>query len=912
MRMSGQTWRVGQWVAGVAVPALAALALGLLPAQGQQGHRNGFEGLKPAWIKGKADVEFIERKHETTTSAVHQGQRSEFIQIEAKQGSHIYYLYPTGRAPIGEELTIQLWVKANRPGLQLLARVVLPHERDPNSLEDRLTTIIKGDTYRLAGRWQRLEIGRTVALCKQQQQLMQGQLKRPINFTDAYVDTLILNVYGGPGLNEVWLDDLEVGPLAEPLVQQPVMPATPGGPVPQARPAARTSLVQFTGTQLQIDDKKIFFRGIRHTDTPLDVLRQAGFNTLWVDYTAPPTLLKEAVDHGFWLVPTLPVTLTDAQLVSRHLLAQEVGRLAESNAILFWDLGRSLEYREETLARLTRAAQQVRAADPGRPLGVNVWDGLLPYSRAVNLVGVHRWPLMTELGLAEYREWLDQRRRLATPGSFLWTWVQTHLPDWHARLLYDQPASAPFKEPVGPQPEQIRLLTFTALGAGCRGLAYWSDRFLADSHQGRDRLLGLAVLNQELQMLEPLLVTVEESPQWIETSLPEVRAAVFRTSTGVLVLPMWLGKGAQYVPGQSAATKVSLVVPSVPQGTQIWEITPGEVRSLRGERVPGGTKVTLPEFGLTTALFFTGDLEQIGQLQKQCAAQRKKAAAWTYDLAMQELEKVLRIEEQLQKAGHSIPQSARLIQDAQDRLAATREHWRLGLHGEAYREAQRALRPIRILMRAEWEQAVKDLDCPVASPYAVSYYTLPRHWRFIEEKRGKQARGNVLPGGDFEVAQGQAQPLWTPTDVTLDEVELQADRVGPNTLKNGKEPAVEPKEGKLCLRLQIKPKRPVVPQALERTFLAINSPVVRLPPGTLVQISGWVNIPENITASVDGAMLYDTAGGEPLAVRLTGKTPWKQFTLYRRVPANGTIGVTLALTGIGTVYFDDVRIEPLE
>ena len=55
-----------------------------------------------------------------------------------------------------------------------------------------------------------------------------------------------------------------------------------------------------------------------------------------------------------------------------------------------------------------------------------------------------------------------------------------------------------FDEPIGPQPEQIRLLTYLALAAGCKGLGFWSDRFLADSHQGRDRLLALALLNQEL------------------------------------------------------------------------------------------------------------------------------------------------------------------------------------------------------------------------------------------------------------------------------------------------------------------------------------------------------------------------------------------------------------------------------
>ena len=92
-------------------------------------------------------------------------------------------------------------------------------------------------------------------------------------------------------------------------------------------------------------------------------------------------------------------------------------------------------------------------------------------------------------------------------------------------------------------------------------------------------------------------------------------------------------------------------------------------------------------------------------------------------------------------------------------------------------------------------------------------------------------------------------------------------------------------------KLEITPKNPqLAPRALERTFLAIHSPAVHLQPGTLVEISGWVRIPKKITASADGAMLYDSAGGEPLSLRLTDViSKWKQFTFYRRVPASGTV-----------------------
>src|SRR5262249_47539503 len=147
-----------------------------------------------------------------------------------------------------------------------------------------------------------------------------------------------------------------------------------------------------------------------------------------------------------------------------------------------------------------------------------------------------------------------------------------HLPEWYTTLVYEHDDSKGFDEPVGPQPEQIRLLTYLALAAGCRGLGFWSDRFLADSHQGRDRLHTLALLNQELQMLEPLLGTAGAA-RWIGANLPEVQAAVMRTERGVLVLPMWLGKGAQFVPGQSAAALLTVIVPEVPAGTQAWRIS---------------------------------------------------------------------------------------------------------------------------------------------------------------------------------------------------------------------------------------------------------------------------------------------------------------------------------------------------
>src|SRR5262249_44341609 len=260
-------------------------------------------------------------------------------------------------------------------------------------------------------------------------------------------------------------------------------------------------------------------------------------------------------------------------------ITKSVSRLSVQDAVLLWDLGGGLTV--EQAPKVARLAKLVRDVDRERPLTADVWDGFRPFSATVHLLAVPRWPLMTGLELTNYREWLNQRRLLAQSDTFLWTWVQTHLPDWYTNLVYEQSGSNGFNEPIGPQPEQIKLLAYTALAAGCRGLGFWSDRFLADSHQGRDRLLALALLNMELQMLEPLLANADP-PEWRDTAEPDVKAAGFRVyERGILVLPMWVGGHAQFVPGQSAKPKLTVVVPQVPDALVPYELSPGEAKELR-------------------------------------------------------------------------------------------------------------------------------------------------------------------------------------------------------------------------------------------------------------------------------------------------------------------------------------------
>jgi hypothetical protein len=908
---------------GTALLALALVAV--RPATGQQMIQEGFEARDPIWVKGPSDSPHKEAAHRLDPDA-HSGQRSEYFELQAEPGSYIHYTYDIGRGPIGEDFNASIWVKGNRAGFQLLARVVFPRERDPRNPDQPLTAMLPGDKYQRVGRWEQLRINNPARLLREQQQLLRMNLQREVIVTDAYVDQLLLNLYAGPGETKLWADDMEVGPVIEMR-----SPTTRGAGQTTAR--RRPSSILLSGRQLVVDGQRFFLLGIRHSGTPLRVLREAGFNAVWLDETTPSGLIEDAVRLGFLVVPTVhPPGLpgpsggpVEGQLTSREVFGRKVARFLDQQDILCWDLGGQLLAEQSTM--VARTAQAFDAVDPHRPMAADVRDGFKSYTRTVDrlMVGVHRWPLMTTLSMTGYRDFLMQRRRLvaeAKPDTFCWTWIQTHLPDWFTTVAYDRPTGiaqastnaagqgpgAAGGEPLGPHPEQIRLLAYTAVGCGYHGLGFWSDRALADSQNGRDRLLALAVLNQEFQMLEPLLVAAKE-PTWIKTSHNYVMAAVMRTEKAVLALPVWVGPDSQFVPSQGAVAELDLTVPMVPANSQAWQVSPGLVRTYPCERVMGGVKVTLHDFDLTSAVVFTSDLGRDGlvvRFQEMQRAKRALASQWTCDQAEEELKKALQVNAELEKMGHAMPDGDKLVAKARDCLQKSARHRRDGEYTEACNDAQIAMRTVRVLMRGHWDEATRGLATPVASPYLVSYFTLPRHWQFVEEISRLRPSANVLPDGDFESPPERVPPGWLVEEGTsLDDVEVKVRRV-----------ADSPLEGKQCVKLEVAPRSKLLPPSvLERTFLRLNSPAVHLPPGTLVRISVAVRVPDPIKGSPDGAMIFESTCGEPFAVRLPGGTPesvlWKRYTLFRRVPDSGTVNVTLGLSGMGSVFFDDVRIEPL-
>ena len=475
-----------------AVMVLIGTGFALVPARGAQIYRFGFGGKNTALVRGHANVKVEEKEHNISDQSFKSQPTSEHLKltadIAAGDAAYIHYHYATPPAPVSAVLSAGVWVKATKPGVQLRARVVFPKEPDPARPESPLTMLIVGDTYQKSRQWDKLTLTDVPALIGKHLPVLQTKIGRAVNSSGAYIDRLVLNVYTGPGTADIWIDDLDIGPVR--VVEGEA--GTPGVAVkrPGEIRGAPGRLSEYRPGQLLVDKKAFFFRAIRYTGTPLYVLRQAGFDALWVPTNVQQEILDEANREGWMLIPSAPVaprrreaypTSTRPANDAQADALTAYYRKFSGTDVLFWDLGGGRT--AEMFAAVDQTKDLLRKLDPKRPVGGDVWDGFQAYSTSLEIIGAHRWPLFTSLELARYRDWLSQRN--ATHFE------ENRLLDVGAESL----AGLVHRERAGTRPQrQVRRPDRPAAGAGS----------LADVHQPRVRLSGNRVLVGPLPRGQPL------------------------------------------------------------------------------------------------------------------------------------------------------------------------------------------------------------------------------------------------------------------------------------------------------------------------------------------------------------------------------------------------------------------------
>lgn len=704
------------------------------------------------------------------------------------------------------------------------------------------------------------------------------------------------------------------------------------------RPRGEAGRLQMRLDRLLLDGKPYFPRVVPlHGEDPAELARMR-FNLVWIPDFQDFELQRNLAKAGLFAMATPPRAVNEegAPVDARTAGLTPFG--PETERIVMWNLGTRIP--PAARAALASWTEQVRDADRvyHRPVTGDIVSNERSFSRDLTPMAVSRTPLHSDLTMKGYRDWLIERRHLSQPGSTLWTWILT---EPVSSTIDDREAMQ--VRPIVVEPEQLRLQTYATLAAGYRGIGYWTLSPLdEDTPAARERKLALSLLNMELELLEPFLATSvlqSQSPfsaklppgtnvsQWgldfgpgaisakaraallnekdnqnkqLEQLPKELEAALLRTDYGLLLLPVWYGSSASFVPGQMAANDATVVVAGADESSSAWEITSTAIRSLERKRVTGGIQITLPQFDVATAVVLTSDRGLVDLLREKVESQKEASAKLSLELAKLKLERVTDVDRQLQKLGVGQSDSRLILERARGLLRQANDaNSRRDFH-TARLQCTGVMQLLRILQHAYWSDTVRTLSGPTASPHTACFNTLPDHWEMLA-RLGRSTPGqqsNLLRSGGFEDFDAMIAEGWRHEQKNTPGIRATAELYP------------RPKTGEYCLRLIAAPTPGEEPPAsLSERPVTVTSPPLPVRKRQIVYVGGFVKVVAPTLASQDGAMVYDSVAGPSGAVRWRNVSPnWQQFSLLREIPESGDFTLTFTLGGMGEVYFDDIRV----
>jgi len=852
---------------------------------------------------------------------------AEWFRFRAEQGSYLLAGQKIGAAQVIDELRIKVLVNASRPGLQVMARVVFPRSIDPRT--GRVVTfLVKGTSHSRPESWQELILTNLPLHVQRQARLLRSELGTNVDERQAYVDVVYINLHAGTALTDVWLTPpvvegggiasspsiLSVGRTSESglpnATNQPFgknrddLPAENtqtelttgrlGSTARQTtpldhRPSENGNGVRMRSGLLVVNEHPLFPCMIDHQGESFEFLKSTGFNTVRLANSPDPEQLDQARRLGLWLVSP-PPALSGTDVISRRY-----------DPVLAWDLGERLT--SDKMDQVKRWTDQIHRAErySQRPLVAQIENDYRRYSRYLDVFLLEKSPLGTSFELDELDDWIRERQAMARAGTPSWVVLDSQplgpLIRQVAALSGTDQVHLDFSW------EQIRLMAYRAVAAGARGIRFRSIQPLTGNEsQPSFRRDALELVMRELKLFEPwaaggAYVTT------VNTSDPKVQATVISTDRAHLLLPIQSSPRGQFVVSPSKRQTLSIVVPGIPGSSQAFRLTEARFAPLKHRRVTGGVQVSLQDFYLSDAVVLTQDSLIISQLSRYLAANAGPTAALRRRIASQTLARVESICQSLDSQSQSVRGIDPILADVRVKLRQCNDLASTSDHLNSNRYANAALRSLARVRHVVWERELAGIVMPTVSPLLVSFETLPLHVALTRRLAAARPGKNLLAGGDFEDLQNLQRLGWKHSQHSLAELQAVAE-LSPN----------RPHAGGYSLRMHAWHDDGDSSHSahVETPPVWITSGTVPLPAGRLVRIHGHVRVPNPITSSRDGLMIYDNIGGLSLALRIQHTGDWQRFVMYRVADRACHLQLIFSLTGLGEVYVDSVQVTPLE
>jgi len=871
--------------------------------------RFDFNGPETVWqMSGENRVGCV-LLHECARGGARDDAGVERMIVAAPGGESLQLVCPTAPVVVMDELELRVWVKANRPDIQLGARVVLPRT-GRNGPSSAARVIVRGDRYERTGQWQQLVLHDVPKRLAAQVRIQRLTTDAEIDSREAFVESVALIVPGEPRGVELATDELVVDGVVRPvgndvqLVSNPAAGGRAMGAAMSARAAPvnlrrlpentssaisatasdETSTVQLRGDLLRVNDKPFLPRAIEYRGEPLQFLVERGFNVAWLDRSPTAAESTAAKKSGLWFIGTPPRP--------ESLVREGVGRA--DDRVIAWLLDDVAMASDANY--LGRWAELVRERDAvvGRPVIALPAGDWSPASRIADIL-MAACPRSGFVASAEYEGWLARRMSLVRPGAPVWTRIPSQFGSAVARQI-----SLLSSGPAGPPPNisspQLQSLADIACRHGVRGFAFQSETPLSEPDGAtRVRAVHLDLVNRRLQRIEPWLASGK-----VFGRFPSADAAwtgvVLSVDEARLMIPI-ANRVMSASRSANRGAEAAFVVPGVPDSCQVYLLTPVALKALPTQRIAGGTRFAMRPDDDTFVLM-TEDPKVVRGLRDHIARNGERMVRLLRESAALNAAVISETASRLKQNGvdasaaaQAAASAAPLLRQVDAALASRHVEQAYGGAVAANEKLDQAA--------GEMRRGAGGQSGLHSNPLALGDDGLAEFVAFVRARSRFQLGDNLLYGGDFENVGQLTQMGWR---------HFQNQTTGVETLTELS--LTDPQHGRYCLALK-SAGAAASPPAADVTRAWIESPPMAVTEGQILEISGWVHVEMDNAANGGGLEIIDSLGGADLALAIRQTNGWERFHIIRAVAEESELRIMFTVSGIVTARVDAVMVRPL-
>ncbi len=802
---------------------------------------------------------------------------TETIAVSFGPGSYVHLIHPIDRCAIIDDLHASLRILSAQKGIRIAFRVVFPRTSVPMT-RDPVTALLFGTPSSGGGRWSESTISNVSHLFEEQLRVMRTRYGPAEDLRDAYIDAIVLDVYGLPGTHLIRIDDLLIEGMIPPS-DDSELPVSPG-----AVTASSTMYEQLRKLQAEVP------RWIQYQGESLDYLQSMGFNAVVSDRYDPAILSEQSIRTGLGVVIPPP-----------DFIPSE-GESGKFKHVRGWLLGFAMN--QSGLDGTRNRAARVMRYPPSivRPMIGEAMESFGSYSRLSDWLAVPM-PLATSVRSSmESASIMQSDLRPIAGRSLPLTSLATQLPtDWI--LQRGTASNALAKDWRLPDYDflQNRLQVYRSMMQGSRGWMFRSSSSLdAGDITAEARAKGYTAINQEIALLMPWILASQSSWRAIPIETKGYSAAILETAPSQLVLIVASGPMDQICSVAPKAERLQFTIPLAGQPRQVFRITHGQLEILRPQATPRGLLITIDRPALVEQVVSVVDNQPVAYLRDQLGQMAPSFVEARIDMAEQVIE-----EAQLSLVAQRFPSTHpdwEAVRRAQGMLRNAGQFLGRSNFPQALAAADGAMQEAQWVVRKHWERAVQPFPTFQSSPLIASPLSLSLHWEMDRILRNRLWESKRIPGVPLTTQTEWESSGWQIDRRLVDSIDSRCDVVR------------VPNESITCMYMtaQSLTQQPIA-SGYAGASMRVSSPPIDIPQGAFVHLRGMVKIDSPANETQSGLLVSDNQAGEALGQLISSADPssetWRPFELFRFMSQSNGLQLHFETRGKVQAFVKDLQVE---